>query len=146
MEAVGFAASVLTLAATALQTSRVIDELIRNYAECPEALVNLTTSVQHLERLIACVRDLDEPRLKDHGGHDTRLFEDSKTLVEDCTRDLLRIQQKLEELGPVAEKRFRARMRKAIQRMNHEGVLDKMWKQVLHYTQHFSALLTRVGM
>ncbi|KAH0842541.1 hypothetical protein FOPE_07481 [Fonsecaea pedrosoi] len=146
MEAVGFAASLLTLASTLIQVSTVIRDLRRNYGECPQALINLASAVDELERLITYVKSLDETRLKDHGDLDKRLFDDSQALVDKCRQDLSGIQQKLGQLSRPAEKRFRPRLNKALKRLNHDRDIDNWWHQVLHYNQLFSGLLTRIAM
>ncbi|OQV01081.1 Ankyrin repeat-containing protein isoform 1 [Cladophialophora immunda] len=145
MEAVGFAASLLTLASTLIQVSTVIRELRRNYGECPPALAKLASAVSELERLITYVKSLDETRLKDHGDLDRGLFKDSKEMVEKCEHDLSEIQQKLEQLGRPADKGFRSKLKKAVKRLNHDRDIDNWWNQVLYYNQLFSVLLTRIS-
>jgi hypothetical protein len=146
MEAVGLAASLLTLAATALQTSRVISELVKNFEECPKDLANLTTAVQQLEKLVAYIRSIDDVRLGGSTFSDTSLRDDLKNLVNKCTQDLSDLQPRLSNLGPATNRTRRARLKIAIQRMTHSGELDTMWKQILHNTQLLAVFLTRIGM
>jgi len=114
MEAIGFAASLLTLAATAFQASKLISELIKNCNECPRELSNLATAVQQLERLVAFMRTIDEARLNNDGDLDARLSEHLTDLVKNCTQDLLDIHTKLDRLDPIRDKRFRVRLKKAV--------------------------------
>ncbi|EXJ59412.1 uncharacterized protein A1O5_12293 [Cladophialophora psammophila CBS 110553] len=104
MEPVGFAASLLALTSTLIQVSRVIRELRRNHGECPAPLAHLASAVSELERLVAYVKDLDEARLKDQGGLDRTLFEDSKVLLQKCMQDLSEIQQKIDAALPLCGK------------------------------------------
>jgi len=149
MEAVGFAASLLTLVSAALESTKVIYELASNLVDSPKALENLATAIKHLESILRYFERLGTSgsiRREELQQIDDAFWADLSDLLADCNKDLSNIRHHLDKINASSSPHIAKKTRRAIRMKLQERDLEEIWKKLLHYTELFTWQLNRTGM
>lgn len=147
MEAIGLAASIITLAGTTLQSTRLINELINNTVRPPQLLEDLSFATKQLENVLSYIKTIEEsgPGRQDaFVNFDDSLQHDLHNLLTECDRDLGEMRNRLLAFS-FPERHSTGKIKRAFKILTNDHELQGMWKRTQAYTELFSIYLGRVG-
>lgn len=148
MEAVGFAASLLTLLSAAVSSAQAIDQFIKNLHDQPAPLAGLGLAVRELTTNLLYFRRFQNTwadRDFVTQNIDASFSHDLETLLSDCSRELSLIEERISKLQSHSTKNILQKGKKAFRLNLCEDEFDLAWKKIQLYTQQFALLLGRAG-
>ncbi|KAL9623270.1 MAG: hypothetical protein Q9160_002377 [Pyrenula sp. 1 TL-2023] len=147
MEAIGLAASIITLAGTALQSTRLLNEFISNTVRRPQLLEDVSFATKQLEKALSYIKTVGEssPHQQDAlDNTDLALQHDLRTLLAECDRDLKEMRNKLFTFS-VSGTNSAGKIKRAFKVLTNDHELQGMWKRTQSYTELFSIYLGHIG-
>lgn len=135
MEALGGAASVITVIALALQSTKVIYEFTSSISHGSDGIARLTAAIGNLQKLLEDTKLLAEHAERTNSVADGNLPEKVKPIVDQCANDLRETSRKLYHLQKDPKDGRWKRAKKHAKVYLDTKEVTEIWNTVNHYVE-----------
>ena len=145
MEAVGGAASVITVVTLALQSTKIIYEVVSSIKHGSDDINRLARATSNLEKLLTITQRLAEHAKGTNNVGEGKLLEELTPLVDQCADALREIPPKLARLQKDSrDRRLQKAGKYAKVYLDTKGV-NAIWNTVNHYVELLGSCLANAS-
>jgi len=137
MEALGAAASIVSLVTAALQSAKVIQEILSGIKDGPTLINELTSKLSDLRGLL--------PQLERLQSTSGSTIDELRRTTERCAGELQMFEAKLAKLRNVPGDRRWAKVRKGLKTVLKEDEFSSMRRKLSDYMNSFTVQLGVIG-
>ena len=128
MEALGGAASSITVATIALQSAKAVYAIVNGIKRGPKEVNDLASAVKRLSYILEQVTETSN-MFSDMDGTD---FSGLERAMEECAQSLADFQKRVENLDVLPDERKRGKIWKSIKSVIQKEDYRRMWETVNH--------------
>ncbi|KAF8241495.1 hypothetical protein K440DRAFT_642216 [Wilcoxina mikolae CBS 423.85] len=137
MAALGIAASIIAVITAALQSAKVIHQILSGIKDGPHHVVELSTKVNDSQAILKQLQNFDRSR---------NVFDELKKSIVPCADDLAVFETKLAKLQNTPGEGRWVRIRKGVGIVLREGDFLSMHRKISHYIKVLGVQVGIVGM